>query len=81
MKLLVYSLKRVVFEGDIASLTCKTVDGELTILNHHRPLISVLAAGTVKVVDAKKEEHFIPVASGFVEINDQNQAKLLVDEA
>lgn len=81
MKLAVYSLKKVLFEGDADSVNLKTVDGEITVLDHHRPLVTVLAAGTLKIVDAAGKEHYIPVASGFLEVNDRNQAKLLVEEA
>lgn len=81
MKLSVYSLKKVLYEGDAASVNVKTMSGEITILDHHRPLISELAAGTMTIVDSAKKEHFVPVASGFVEVSADNRAKCIVDEA
>lgn len=81
MKLFVYSLKRVLFEGEVSSVNCKTIDGEITVLDHHRPLITVLGKGTVRVTDAADKEHYIPVTSGFLEIAPDNRGKLLVDEA
>lgn len=81
MKLAVYSLKRVIYEGEIKLVNLKTAEGEITVLDHHRLLISVLKPGTVKIIDTSEKEHYIPVVSGFLEINSGNQAKLLVDEA
>jgi F-type H+-transporting ATPase subunit epsilon len=80
MKVAVYSLKRVLFEGEADEINLKTVDGEITVLNHHRALITALAPCTVKIIDSGAKEHYIPVTSGFLEVNDENQAKLLVDE-
>jgi len=81
MKLGIYSLKKILFQGNAESVNVKTASGEITILDHHRPLISIVKPGTIKIVDMNKKEHFIPVNSGFVEVNSANQAKLIVDEA
>ena len=81
MKLAVYSLKKILFAGEADSLNCKTAVGEITVLNHHRPLITMLAKGTLAIVDKEKKEHYIPVSSGFLEVNSENEAKLIVDEA
>jgi F0F1-type ATP synthase epsilon subunit len=79
MKLSVYSLKKALYEGDATSVNVKTAAGEITVLDHHRPLISKLVSGTMKIVDAKQKEHFIPVGGGFLEIDGKNHAKLIVD--
>ncbi|MEK7110828.1 MAG: hypothetical protein AAB759_03070 [Patescibacteria group bacterium] len=81
MHLSAYSLKRTLFEGEAVSLNCKTTAGEITVLDHHRPLVSELAKGTVRIVDADRKEHFLDIASGFLEIDSHNSAKLIVDEA
>jgi len=81
MKLSIYSLKKILFQGNAESVNLKTASGEITVLDHHRPLVSVLAAGTVKIIDNEKKEHYIPVSSGFLEVNSENQTRLIVDEA
>jgi F-type H+-transporting ATPase subunit epsilon len=81
MKVSIYSLEKVLFEGDALSVNAKTTSGEITILDHHRPLISELAPGTLTIVDSAKKEHFVPVTSGFLEVSSGNRAKLIVDEA
>lgn len=80
MKLGVYSLQKVLFQGEASSVTCNTRSGEITILDHHEPLISMLEKGTIKVIDENKKEHYIPVKSGFLEVRDNNQAKILIEE-
>ena len=80
MQLGVYSLKRVLYEGQAESLNCKTISGEITILDNHRPLVSMLASGTIKIVDNNKKEHYIPVSTGFLEVQLNSRARLIVDE-
>jgi len=80
MKLGVYSLKKVLFQGDAKSVNCNTRSGEITVLDNHEPLISILEKGTMTIVDAQGEKHYIPVGSGFLEIDSGSQAKILVEE-
>lgn len=79
MKLSIYSLKKILYDGEVESLNCKTKSGEITVLDHHRPLISALATGAIKIVDKEKKEHYVPVNGGFLEINSENRVKLIVD--
>jgi F-type H+-transporting ATPase subunit epsilon len=76
----IYSLKKTLFDGDATSINCRTLNGEITILNHHRPLISVLDKGIVKIIDKEDQEHYIPVNSGFLEVTSENRTKLIVEE-
>lgn len=80
MTLGIYSLEKVLFHGAAREVNCKTKMGEITILDHHRPLISILTQGTMKVVDESGGEHYFPVASGFLEVDQRNQVKILVEE-
>jgi F-type H+-transporting ATPase subunit epsilon len=79
MKLGIYSLKKILFQGEARSVNCKTENGEITILDDHEPLISVLKEGTIKIIDTAAKEHYIPVSSGFLEVR-LNDAKLIVEE-
>ena len=80
MKTAVYSLKKILFQGEVVAINAKTTSGEITVLNHHLPLMTQLEKGVVKITDANREDHFINVGGGFLEVNEENQAKLLVDE-
>ncbi len=81
MKLGVYSLQKVLFQGDAKSVNCNTRSGEITILDHHEPLISILEKGTITIVDHNHQETYIPVTSGFLEVDSGSHAKILVEVA
>lgn len=81
MYISIYSLKRVLYEDEGKAINCKTAAGEITVLDHHQPLISELKSGTLKIVDETDKEHYFNVNSGFLEVNSANQARLLVEEA
>ena len=81
MQVGVYSLDKVLFHGEASEVNCNTERGEITILDHHAPLISILAKGTMKIIDKDRKAHYVPVNSGFLEVRDGNQARILVEEA
>jgi ATP synthase F1 epsilon subunit len=80
MQLGIYSLEKVIYHGEAVSVNCQTATGEITILDHHRPLISVLKKGVMKIVDKDAKEHYIPVSSGFLHVAEGSQVKFLVEE-
>ena len=80
MKLNIYSLKNVLYHGDATAVNCKTTSGEITVLDHHQPLISVLPKGVIKVTDAEQKDRYFEIASGFLEVCDSHDMCLLVEE-
>ncbi|MFA6006645.1 MAG: F0F1 ATP synthase subunit epsilon [Candidatus Paceibacterota bacterium] len=80
MKLGIYSLKKILFQGEAKELNCKTTSGEITVLDHHRPLITMLAKGKLKVIDHKDKQHEFEVVSGFLEVQPGNSARVIVEE-
>ena len=84
MKLSIYSLKKVLFDGEANLLSCRTEMGEITILDNHTTLISVLTKGTARVVEkpfgsAQGKEHFFEVNSGFLEVKKGSKVRCLID--
>lgn len=71
--------ERLVYETEADQVTLPTTSGEITILPNHLPLISLLAAGELRVKIGNQE---IPlaVAHGFVEVG-KNQVVVLADSA
>ena len=70
---------QTVFEGDIVSVSLPTPDGEITILEHHIPLVSIVTPGSVLVRTASGEQLFA-VSRGVVEI-DGKHVRVLADTA
>ena len=65
MKLSIYSLKNILFQGEASLLNCQTMAGEITVLDKHEALISVLTAGVSRIIDEKKQEQFFEIKSGL----------------
>lgn len=72
--------ERVVFEGEVSQVTLPTVDGEITILPKHTPLVSILKPGEI-VFKKEGEEHFLAVAGGFVQVQPKSKVIILADSA
>ena len=80
MKLSIYSLKKIVFQGTAAAVNCKTTSGEITVLDNHRPLISTLQSGVIKITDKEQKDQYVPITSGFLEVSGENEVRLLVEQ-
>jgi len=79
MKLSVKSLKGVEFEGGAVSLNIKTASGEITVLDHHRPLVTLLAKGEAVIKTPGDGEKRVAVDGGFLEVEDTNSVTVLID--
>lgn len=83
MLLNIYSLRRPMFRREATSVNLKTVSGEITILENHRPLIAPLAARAIRIIDKQGKEHTIEAAGGFVEVRPSpasgGEVNILVD--
>lgn len=79
MFLKVLSLKGVEYEGGILSFNVKTQNGEITILDNHRPLITILKKGTAVIVDDKNQKQELEINSGFLEVAPRNKVNVLID--
>lgn len=78
MKIFIYSLKETLFQGEAISLNCTTLDGEITILDNHEPLITVLKNGVMKIVDKENNLKRIQIENGFLETRSNNEVRCIV---
>jgi F-type H+-transporting ATPase subunit epsilon len=56
------------------------LEGEITVLPNHLPLVSILAPGEL-VVRKNKDEVYMAVAGGFVTVHPKSQVVILADSA
>lgn len=70
---------RVVFEDEVDAVSLPTPQGEITVLPHHIPLLSILAPGSV-LVRRKGEESLFAVSRGVIEV-DSASVRILADTA
>ncbi len=75
----IVSQDRVVFQGDVDMVVLPGAAGEMGILPHHSPVLSVLNYGIVTVKQSGREEHFT-VAGGVAEVQ-PDQVTVLADAA
>ncbi len=60
--------EKIVFQQDVESATMPTVDGEITVLPHHIPLITALTHGVIQLKTAE-ETHYVSVSHGVVKVD------------
>ncbi|HYS98837.1 MAG TPA: ATP synthase F1 subunit epsilon [Candidatus Dormibacteraeota bacterium] len=63
----VVSVERSLFEGDVDFVVANGADGELGILPHHAPLMTILKPGALKIRHGGNEE-LLFVGGGFLEV-------------
>jgi F-type H+-transporting ATPase subunit epsilon len=71
--------ERTIYDQDVDSVSIPTRQGEITVLPEHIPLISLLAPGEMHI-RVGKEEEFIAVSGGFIEVG-KNSVTILADSA
>ena len=75
----IVSQDRIVFQDDVDMVVLPGAAGEMGILPHHSPVLSVLNFGIFTVKQNGKEEHFT-VAGGVAEVQ-PDQVTVLADAA
>lgn len=68
-----------VFQGDIDSVSVPTPQGEITVLPHHIPLLSIVSAGSL-TIRTKDGEQLFAVSRGVIEI-EGTTVRVLTDTA
>lgn len=68
MHLEIITPEQTLFTGEVSLIQLPGYDGSFEILNDHAPLISVLAAGKVKVQDSQKQNRFFEIKGGVIEV-------------
>ena len=63
------SPEKLLFAGQAESATVPSVDGEMTVLAHHAPVMAVLKPGVVSIIDANQGTRRLFVRGGFADIN------------
>ena len=80
LKFKIVTPEKTVYENEISQVSIPTTSGEITVLQNHIPLVSVLASGELKIKD-KDGEHHIAVSGGFLEVKGNNEIIILADHA
>jgi len=79
IRLEIVTAERVVYSEDIDVLVAPGIDGDLAILPHHTPLLTILSPGEIRVVK-NGEGSLMAVSGGFLEVLG-NKITILADTA
>ena len=79
MKLEIVTGERLVYSGDVEVLVAPGIEGELGILPHHAPLLTMLQPGEIRIVVEGQEEYMV-ISGGFLEVL-ANTVTILADTA
>lgn len=66
-KLEIVTAERMVFSDDVTALIAWGVEGQLGILPHHAPLMTMLQPGDL-MIRKDREEEYLAVTGGFLEV-------------
>ena len=78
LTLKVISPEKIVFTGEVESVTVPGTLGEFEILDNHAPIISSLEVGTVTYLPVGGEKMQLTIRGGFVEVQ-KNAISLCVE--
>ena len=78
LRLKVISPEKILFDGDVESVTVPGTLGEFEVLENHAPIISSLNAGKMLFVVPNEGKMEINIAGGFVEVQ-KNEVSLCVE--
>ena len=78
LRLKVISPEKILFDGDVESVTVPGTLGEFEVLENHAPIISSLNAGKMMFVVSNEGKMEINIAGGFVEVQ-KNEVSLCVE--
>jgi F-type H+-transporting ATPase subunit epsilon len=79
MRLEIVTAEREVYSEDVSVIVAPGIDGELSILPQHAPLLTQLSPGEMRVTK-DGQESFIAVSGGFLEVLG-NKVTILADTA
>lgn len=79
LKVDVVTAERIVYSGDVDAVIAPGVEGQLGILPHHAPLMTILQAGEL-VVRRGGEEDTMAISGGFLEVR-PDRVIILADSA
>ena len=68
LKLKIVTPEKVVLSDEVSQVSLDTVMGQITVLPNHIPLVSQLVPGEITVKREGKEEDWMAISGGFVEV-------------
>lgn len=71
--------EKIVFKDEIDALSVPTIDGQITIMSDHIPIITMLKSGEITIKKGN-DTTYLALSNGFLEVSD-NHIKIIADNA
>lgn len=81
LKLDIVTQEKRLLTEEVQSVSVDTVEGEITILPNHVPLLTQLKEGLLRYTTTKGEEELIAIFGGFLEVDNVGGISVLADSA
>ena len=79
LKVSVISPEAILFEGEVDSVVAPAFDGEVGILQHHAPMVTLLGRGELRLKGGSSNRNFT-VEGGFLQVVD-DQVRVVTEKA
>ena len=79
-KLEIVTPKKIVYSGDVLSVTAPGVVGSFQVLYNHAPLLSAIGVGEIRLRDTEGREMHYATSGGFVDVVN-NSVSMLAETA
>ncbi len=79
MKLSIYSPQSILFEGEVEKLTLPTLEGEITVLDGHLPIISLVRPGEIRYTHSGSEKT-LRIRGGTLEVQPESKVVILAED-
>jgi len=80
LKLDIVTQEKKLLTEEVSSITAQTVEGEITILPSHVPLLTRLTEGVMRFM-TKSGEQVVAIFGGFLEVDSLGNVSVLADSA
>ena len=77
MRVSIHSIQQTLYDGEAEKVICWTPQGQITVLDHHLPLISRLTGPNLTVMEAGGERREMPLQGGFLEVRPGSEVVVL----
>ena len=80
LRVSVISPERVLFEGEARSVVAPAFDGEVGILSHHAPMVTLLGSGVLRLEGGSGGDQRFAVEGGFLQVAD-DEVRVVTERA
>lgn len=79
MHISIHSIQSTLFEGEAEKVIAYTPQGQITVLDHHLPLISRINGPSVTIAGRDGRQSDIPIVGGFLEVRPESHVVILAE--